>query len=174
MKLKRLFVATSLVLAASASTADAVVRSLDLSSGKTMFGREDVDGNFIDIYSFTLASSAFLTRTTVSGAARSSQDLNFSNVQIINESSNVLATFICNLGDDQNEFYSLRSTLLAAGNYQLLIRGVNSPTQASYSGILALSAAPNVMPEPGGLALMLAGLGAAVVLQRLKPTGSKA
>ncbi len=80
----------------------------------------------------------------------------------------------CNLGDDQDELYSLRSTLLAAGNYQLLIRGVNSPTQSSYSGILALSAAPNAVPEPGSLALMLAGLGAAVVLQRRKPAGSKA
>ena len=85
-----------------------------------------------------------------------------------------VATFVGNLGDDQNEFYSLPATLLGAGNYQLLIRGINSPSQASYSGNLAISVAPTGLPEPGTLSLMLASLGAAVLVTRRRPARGKA
>ena len=70
-----------------------------------------------------------------------------------------VATYVGNLGTDDNEFYSLTKTLLAAGNYQLVISGVNSAAQASYSGNLAVAVAPAV-PEPSTYALLLGGIGA--------------
>ncbi len=166
MKLKKIFVATSFALAASASMADAVVSMLDLSSGNARFGRDNAVGSFMDTYTFTLANNAWLVSSTASSAASGNQDLDYTSLQITDALSNVLATFVGNLGDDQNEFYSLPSTLFAAGNYQLLIRGINSPAQASYSGNLAISAAPNLVPEPGTLALLLAGLGGACFVSR--------
>ena len=132
MKLKEIFVATSFALAASASMADAVVSMLDLSSGNARFGRDNAVGSFMDTYTFTLSNSAWLVSSTASSAASGKQDLDYSSLQITDASSNTVATFAGNLGDDQNEFYSLPATLLAAGNYQLLIRGLNSPSQASY------------------------------------------
>lgn len=166
MILKKVLLATALAVAASSSFADAVVSVLDLSAGNARFGRDNTVGTFMDTYTFTLPSSAWLVSSTASSAASGSQDLDYTSLQITDASHNVLATFVGNLGDDQNEFYSLRSTLFAAGNYQLVVRGINSPTQASYSGNLAISAAPNALPEPGTLALLFAGLGGAAFVSR--------
>lgn len=174
MQLKNILVAASLAVSASASMADAVVSMLDLSSGNARFGRDNAIGSFMNTYPFTLANSAYLVSSTASSAAPGSQGLDIS-LQITDVLSNAHATFNGNLRDDQNEIYSLPSTLLAAGDYQLLIRGVNSPSQASYSGNLAISAAPgiNVVPEPATLTLMLAALGATLLLRRRKPDGYK-
>ena len=75
-----------------------------------------------------------------------------------------MATFAGNLGNDAIEFYSLASTLLTAGSYRLVVSGVNSIDAASYSGNVAISAA--AVPEPSGIALMLAGLGMGVLVIR--------
>ena len=154
--------------------ADAVVSTLDLSTGNARFGRDETVSTFMDTYTFTLAGSAYLVSSTASSAASGPQDLDYTSLQITDSFDTVLATFIGNLGDDQNEFYSLPSTLFAAGSYKLVIRGVNSPAQASYSGNLAISAVTAVLPEPGSLALSLASLGAALLVMRSKPAGSKA
>lgn len=174
MTLKITLVATALAVASSASMADAVVSMLDLSNGNARFGRDNAVGSFMDTYTFSLASSAYLVSATASSAASGSQDLDYSSLQIADALSSTVATFVGNLGDDQNEFYSLPATLLAAGNYQLLIRGINSPSQASYSGNLAISVAPTGLPEPGSLSLMLASLGAAVLVTRRRPARGKA
>lgn len=166
MTLKKVLVATTLAVAASSSFADAVVSMLDLSTGNARFGRDDAVGSFMDTYTFTLLDSAYLVSSTASSAASGSQDLDYTSLLITDAFSTTFAAFAGNLGDDQNEFYSLASTLLAAGSYQLVVRGVNSPTQASYSGNLAISTAPLGVPEPGSLALLLAGLGGAVFVSR--------
>ena len=166
MTLKKVLIATALAVATSSSFADAVVSALDLSSGNARFGRDNAVGSFMDTYTFTLANSAYLLSSTASSAASGSQDLDYSSLQITDGFYNMIALYAGNLGDDQNEFYSLGATLLAAGNYQLVVRGTNSASQASYSGNLAISAAPNVVPEPGTLALLLAGLGGAVFVSR--------
>ena len=166
MTLKKVLVATALAVAASSSFADAVVSMLDLSSGNARFGRDDAVGSFMDTYTFTLFDSAYLVSSTASSAASGSQDLDYISLLITDAFSTTLATYAGNLGDDQNEFYSLGATLLAAGSYQLVVRGINSPMQASYSGNLAISRDPLAVPEPGSLALMLAGLGGAAFVSR--------
>lgn len=60
MKLKNTLVGTALAVAASASMADAVVSMLDLSAGSARFGRDNATDSFMDPYTFTLASSAYL------------------------------------------------------------------------------------------------------------------
>ena len=66
-----------------------------------------------------------------------------------------VATFGDNFGNDANEFYALPQTLLSAGTYQIVVSGVNSPSQASCSGTVAVTA----VPEPATGAMLLAGLG---------------
>ena len=158
MKLKNTFVAAALAVAASASFADTFASNLDLTAGNAFFGRNDASGSFVDTYSFTLLNTSFLVSATASSAASGDQDLDYTSLLIKNSSDVTVATFAGNLGTDANEFYALSQTLLAPGSYKLVISGLNSPTQASYSGNLAVSVA--AVPEPETYALMLAGLGA--------------
>ena len=168
MKLKTVLVASALALAASASFADAVVSTIDLSAGNARFGRDDAVVTFMDTYNFTLVDSAYLLSSTASSAASGDKDLDFISLAIFDALANLVATYAGNLGDDQNEFYSLGSTYLEAGSYQLVVRGTNSPTQASYSGNMTISAVATAIPEPGTLGLLLAGLGGAFFVNRRK------
>jgi uncharacterized protein (TIGR03382 family) len=95
---------------------------------------------------------------TASTASSGLQDLDFSSLVIQDSMNNVLATFEGNLGDDQNEFYRLQSTLFTPGDYRLIVSGTNSPAQASYTGDITISRVQGV-PEPAGIALVMAGLG---------------
>ena len=165
MKLSKLLAATALAVAASASFADTYSAALDLSAGNASFGRNDALASFVDTYTFTLAGSSWLLAGTASSAASGSQDLNFTSLLVKNSANATVATFAGNLGTPSNEFYSLASTLLVPDTYRLIVTGINSLTQASYDGTLAITAAPAV-PEPETYALMLAGLGAMGFLVR--------
>ena len=156
MKLHKIFAATVLAVAASASFAVDFTSSLDLSSGNASFGRDNAVGTFHDVYFFTLTGSQYLLAATASSAASGLQDLDFSSLQIRTSTAALVATFASNLGTGANELYSLSSTLLAPGHYRLVVRGINSDSQASYTGNLSVTA----VPEPETYALMLAGLGA--------------
>ena len=163
--------AAALALLATASTvslADTVTTPLDLSLGNTSFGRNNAIGSFVDTYTFTLTGSSFFVTSTASSAAAGLQDLDFTSLVIRNAANTVVATFAGNLGNDITEFYALSPTLLTAGSYRLIVSGVNSPTQASYTGDFAVTATP--VPEPSTSALMLAGLGAAVFVMRRRKT----
>ena len=84
--------------------------------------------------------------------AASDQDLDFTSLVITNHADGIVATFAGNFGTDDNKFYSLAPVLLSAGNYRLVISGVNSTAQASYAGDLAIAAA---IPETSTGALSL-------------------
>ncbi len=157
MKLTPTLAALALALTASASFADTFSSGLNLSAGNTRFGRDDAVGSFVDTYNFTLAGSSYLISSTASSAAVGDQDLDFTSLVIRNDANVIVATYAGNLGTDDNEFYSLTKTLLAAGDYRLIISGVNSASQASYSGNLAVAPA---VPEPSTYALLLGGIGA--------------
>ena len=157
MTLSKTLSAIALAVAASASYADTFTGPISLASGNTMFGRNDAIGTFTDTYTFTL-TGAFSLSGTATSVANGDQDLDFSSVTILNSANVVIATFAGNLGSDAAEFYSLAPVNLLAGNYSLVVKGLNSPTQASYAGTLATAAI--AVPEPETYALLLAGLGA--------------
>ena len=157
MKLTHSLAAIALAISASSSFADTFASGLDLSAGNTRFGRDDAVGSFVDTYDFTLVGSSYLISSTASSAAVGDQDLDFTSLVIRNDADVIVATYAGNLGSDDNEFYSLTKTLLAAGNYRLVVSGINSASQASYSGNLAIAAA---VPEPSTYALLLGGIGA--------------
>lgn len=166
MKLHHLAALFALATTSSASLADAVTSALDLSMGNASIGRNNAVGDFTDTYTFTLAGSAFFTTATASSAASGTQDLDFTSLLIWNASDMVVGTFVGNLGTDLNEFYSLPQIVLNAGAYRLIVKGVNSPTQASYTGNIAITPFVGVVPEPGTVGLVLAGLGMAGVFAR--------
>jgi hypothetical protein len=160
MKLKAILTASALAVASLSSLADTGGGALDLSLGNASFGRDNASGSFVDTYSFTLTGSSYVTSGTASSAASgASQDLDFSSVVITMAATpgTPVLTFAGNLGTDFNEFFSLEPTALDAGNYLLIVKGINTPDMASYDGTLAITAA---VPEPETYALMLAGFGA--------------
>ena len=164
MHLRHLAALGALAVLSTSSFADAVTTPLDLSQGNTGFGRNNAIGSFIDTYTFTLSGSSYFASATASSASSGTQDLDFTSLVIANASDVIVATFAGNLGNDATEFYSLTSTLLSAGAYRLIVTGVNSPTQASYSGNIAISA--SVVPEPTTTAMVTAGLLAMGLLSR--------
>ena len=157
MTLSKTLTAIALAAAASASYADTFTGPINLSSGNALFGRNDTIDTFTDTYTFTLGSS-FSISGTASTAADGAQNLSFSSLKIFDAANVVVATFAGNLGTDLLEFYALSPVVLSAGNYSLVVTGINTPAQASYAGTLAIAAA--VVPEPESYALLLAGLGA--------------
>jgi hypothetical protein len=160
MTLNRTAIAVALALTATAtaSFADSYSGSLDLSTGSVHLGRDDAVASFEDIYSFVLAAPGYLVSSSASTASPDADhDLDFSSLVIKDSADAIFATFSGNGGNDANEIYWLPSTFMPAGAYSLVISGINSPGQASYSGNLSISVA--AIPEPETYALMLAGLG---------------
>ena len=156
MKTHTLIAAAVLAITSLSSHADTTTTALDLSAGNASFGRNNAIGIFTDTYTFTLLGSLFHLTGTASSSQSGTQDLNFTSLTINDSSNNVVATFAGNLGTPSNEFYSLPEITLGAGLYSLVVKGTNTPTQASYSGNIAISP----VPEPGTLAMMLAGAAA--------------
>ena len=156
MKLKRLFAATAISLVAISSFADDGGGALDISSGSTFLGRTPSGATFVDTYTFSIVGSPFLAIGSVDSSAIGGQDIDFSSVSIM-QGATTIASF-ANNGTDAQEHYTLGQTLLAEGSYALVISGLQSPAAASYSGNLAVVAAP--VPEPATYLTLLAGLGA--------------
>ena len=157
MKLSKTLTTLALAVAASASYADTFTGPISLTSGNALFGRNDAIGTFTDTYTFSLAG-AFSLSGTATSVANGDQDLDFTSVTILNSANAVVATFAGNLNGDAAEFYALSPVNLLAGNYSLVVRGLNSASQASYAGTLATAVVS--VPEPETYALLLAGLGA--------------
>ena len=159
MKFTKLVTAVALSVTAITSFADTTTTALDLSSGSGFFGRTP-DATFTDTYTFSLASTSFLIIGQASTTALGPQDLDFTSLIIQNTGGATVATFLADAtSTDAKEHYVLDETLLTAGSYKLIIKGVNSPGAASYSGNVTVGPVAAV-PEPETYALMLAGLGA--------------
>jgi len=168
MKLTRLLTALGLAVAASTSFADTFTTPLDVSAGNAHFGRDNAVGDFVDTYSFSLAGSTYLLNAVAGSTKSGDQNLDFTSVLIKYAAGPTVAYFDGNLGTDDVEVYALTNLMLDPGNYELVLSGSNSPTQASYSGNLALSA----VPEPETYAMMLAGLSAIGFLARRRKVDS--
>lgn len=168
MKLKLTLMAAALALVSTATMAQDGGGALDLSSGTAFFGRTPV-GEFTDTWTFALVGPSFLVNSSTSSAAVGAKDLHYSSVTLRNSVDALVAPFQGSLLDDFTEFYRLGQTTLPAGNYSIVISGVNSVEQASYSANLSVIASP--IPEPETYVLMLAGLGImGFVMARRRPS----
>jgi hypothetical protein len=165
MRYQRSVFTAALVLASAASHADTFIGALDLSAGGAHFGRDNAIGTFEDTYTFTLLAPGYLISSSATSASPSpAHDIDLNN-PLIKRGGLTIATFGGNFGTDANESYTLPSRYLAAGDYQLVISGINSPLQASYSGNLSVSA----VPEPKSYAMFIAGLVALLAVSRSRP-----
>lgn len=159
MKLAKFATAIALSVTALTSFADTGGGPLDLTTGSTFFGRTPV-GSFTDTYTFTLVGSSFSINSSATTAAVGDQDLDFTSLVLQTGAGVTIGTFVAEAGsNDVNEAYRLPIMTLAAGSYQIVISGLNSPAAASYSANVAVAAVAAV-PEPETYALLLAGLGA--------------
>ncbi|KQP12587.1 hypothetical protein ASF43_20275 [Pseudorhodoferax sp. Leaf267] len=144
---------------------------LDLSSGSTGFAHTLGAGGFSDGYTFTLSSSRAVN-VMFSAVAGGSQDLDLTDIRITGPSGTFTAE---NLTADPFENWTLRTPLLAPGNYTLTAAGTNGGAAGTYVGSLAVSdtgpTEPNPVPEPASAALVLAGLGAALATMRRRKPG---
>jgi hypothetical protein len=167
MKKKLTLMAAALALVSTAALADNGGGPLDLSGGTTFFGRTPT-GVFTDTWTFSLASSSYLVNGSTSSAAVGETNLDYTSVTLRDSANALVATFHDYL-IGRTEFYRLGETRLAAGDYSMVVSGVNSVPQASYSANLSVVAAP--IPEPETYVLMLAGLGVmGFVMSRRRPS----
>jgi hypothetical protein len=154
MKNKLTLLAAAFALVSTAALADNGGGPLDLSGGTTFFGRTPT-GAFTDIWTFSLTGPSFHISSSTSSAAAGARNLDYTSVTLRDSANANVATFQGYLFGD-TELYSLGETPLAAGDYSVVVSGVNSAPQASYSANLSAVAAP--IPEPETYVLMLAGL----------------
>jgi hypothetical protein len=166
MKHTHVLAGIALAAASLASHADSGGGPLDLSTGSTFFGRTPTGPTFSDTFTFSIAESSLATGSITSSAI-GPQDVDFTSIMLMSGAI-TLATFT-NLGTDAQEFFALSPTLLAPGNYSLMVVGTQTPGAASYAGNLAVMPAP--VPEPQTYALVLAGLTAMVFITRRRRQG---
>lgn len=124
---------------------------LDLSSGSTGFSSTPTSGVFTDVYTFTLASPAFVA-ASITAAVSGAQDVDFTSIAIAGPSGSF--AFSSAMGDPF-ELWTLSSTQLTPGSYTLTLSGANSAAAGSYGGNIGVSP----VPEPQTWLLLLAGLG---------------
>ncbi len=149
--------AAAALLAVGSAGASAGGGPLDLSTGSAGFSSTPIVGAFTEIYSFSVLSNV-VANSSVTAVVNGSQDVDFSSIVL----SGPAGSFAFNLLlPDPVEVWALPAAgaMLTAGSYSLTLTGVNSASQGSYGGNIAVTPAVPV-PEPETYALMLAGLGA--------------
>ncbi len=150
MKLSSLALAACLSL--GSVSAFALTRPLDVSSGSAGFFNTPPAGGFSDSYDFMVATPATLTGI-ITSVVNGGQNIDFSSITLTGPSG--LFSF-AKISNDPFEAWTISTPLLSVGSYTLTLLGMNSPAIGTYSGDIALSAS---VPEPGSVALMLAGIG---------------
>jgi hypothetical protein len=122
----------------------------------------DADGNFTDVFDFTLPTgiSSFTVSSTFSDDA--SNDVNFDSITFNGTDFQIGTT-------GQNEFRFLNDVDLQAGGMQHLIVSGFTGGNGSYSGVISFTPSAGAVPEPAAWALMIVGFaGAGAALRRRK------
>lgn len=145
MKLKQLAVASMLAFGALSAQAAVALPGKSLGTlgpEPELFGNVVTGGSFLDTFSFQLGESS-----TVTGSlAGFFGDVSFSFVSLNGALSPLSTT---------HTGYSFSFSNVSAGDYLLSVAGYAPPGLNSYVG----SVLAQPVPEPGSLAMLLAGLG---------------
>lgn len=137
---------------------------LDLSTGSAGFANTPITGSFLDTYTFTVVSPV-IASGSITSVVNGTQDIDFSQITVTGPAGSFAFTQV--LGDPF-ETWALNPAALLPGLYTFSIAGANSAAGASYGGNFAVSAQVAAVPEPGTIALMLAGLGGVGLFHRRK------
>lgn len=160
-------IAAAALLAFGSAAAWAGGGPLDLSTGSAGFSSTPITGVFTEVFTFTLTTNS-IANSSVTAVVNGSQDVDFTSIVL----SGPAGSFAFNLLlPDPVEVWALppAGASLTAGAYSLTLTGVNSASQGSYGGNIAVTPLTPV-PEPETYALMLAGLGAlGFVARRRRP-----
>ncbi|OWQ47536.1 hypothetical protein CDL60_08915 [Roseateles noduli] len=140
---------------------------LDLTAGSAGFIGTPGAGAFSNVFTFSIGSPQTV-KLMLSSAVGGDQDIDFTSVLLRGPFGDLLAA---ELTRNPFETWTLATPLLGAGSYSIIASGINSDAVATYAGTLALSprdpdAPGNDVPEPDSGALVMAGLGAALVMMR--------
>ena len=149
MKLSSLALAASLALGGTGA-AFAAGGPLDLSTGSTGFSSTPVAGGFVDLFTFSLATTS-VANASITSVVNGLQDIDFSFIALTGPSGVFSFTQVL---ADPFETWALSSVTLAPGAYTLSVIGLNSSAVASYGGNIGVTA----IPEPQTYALLLGGL----------------
>ncbi|RZI56164.1 MAG: PEP-CTERM sorting domain-containing protein [Rubrivivax sp.] len=139
--------------------------ALDLSAGSAGFSGTPNAGAFSNTFTFSIATPQTV-KLMLASAVGGSQDIDFTSVLLRGPFGDLMAAEFTR---DPFEIWTLATPLLRPGSYSLIASGINSDAIASYAGTLALStvnpdAPGNDVPEPGTAGLVIAGLGAALMI----------
>ncbi|HEY1395278.1 FxDxF family PEP-CTERM protein [Roseateles sp.] len=159
------FVGTIALSGSSSTSPSGNGGPLDLSAGSAGFVSTPNAGAFSNTFTFSIGSPQavkLMLATAVGGA----QNIDFTSVLLRGPSGDLMAAEFTR---DPFETWTLSTPLLSAGGYAIVAWGINSASIATYAGTLALSpvdpnAPGNDVPEPGTAGLVIAGLGAALLI----------
>lgn len=150
------------VLALSAAVASAAPVSLAFDSDDTAaFWSKPRAGQFTDEYVFTVPYSLSALSASVTTSILGDKDIDFSRIYITDGSSTLFSFLQTSTDATGSEQWALTEAPLLSGiSYHLFLEGTSATSGTLYSGELSATA-PSSVPEPGSVALVLAGLGAA-------------
>ena len=138
---------------------------VDISSGSGGFIGTPNAGAFSNTFTFSI-STPQAVKLMLASAVGGTQNIDFTSVLLRGPSGDLMAAEFTR---DPFETWTLATPLLSPGNYAIVASGINSDAIATYAGTLALSpvdpkAPGNDVPEPGTAGLVIAGLGAALMI----------
>lgn len=158
------FVGTIALSGSSSAVSSGSGGPLDLSAGSAGFVSTPNAGAFSNTFTFSIGTPQAV-KLMLASAVGGAQDIDFTSVLLRGPSGDLMAAEFTR---DPFETWTLATPLLSPGNYAIVASGINSASIATYAGTLALSAVDpgqpgNNVPEPGTVALVIAGLGAALM-----------
>lgn len=152
-------------IALSATFASAAPVSIAFDADDTAaFWNKPKTGSFTDEYVFTVPYTLSSLSASVTTSIVGDKDIDFSRVYLTDGISTIFNFLQTSTDATGSEQWALTDAPLQAGiSYHLFLQGSSSATGALYAGELSAMPAASV-PEPGSVALVLAGLGAAGLL----------
>jgi len=152
MKCCRLAIASAAAVCVTGSFA-ADLGTLNVTTGSAFFGNTPIAGSFTDTLNFSITTTSFFN-SSLTAVVNGGQDVDFTSIRLTGPGG----TFnITQLTPDPVEVWATPAAgfILLAGSYTMTLMGINTAAVGSYAGNVGVSP----VPEPGSIALMLAGLG---------------